>query len=50
MVPGVLFWAPDPHSRGDSSPETQTTQGLPSSLPCSRFSLQPFAGFLSALR
>ena len=27
VVSGVLFWAPHPHSRGDSSPETQTTQG-----------------------
>lgn len=27
VVSGVPFWAPGPHSREDSSPETQTTQG-----------------------
>lgn len=27
MVSGVPFRAPDPHSRGDSSQETQTTPG-----------------------
>lgn len=40
---------PTPHSRRLPL-RRRRPQGSASSLPCSRFSLQPFAGFLSALR